>query len=84
MDDIMKMKIADPVQTEMRLHNGVDWPVSGVAGACDHDVPRAQIVLRQIGWLDQKGNVWISSQDWRNAGGPNGSITPLLIAAECD
>jgi hypothetical protein len=88
MDDIMKMKIADPVQTEMRLHKGVEWVVSGHvngdAGTCDHDVPRAQIILRRIGWLDQKGNVWISSQDWQNAGAPNGSITPLLIAEECD
>ncbi len=35
--------------------------------------------LRRIGWLDQRGQVWLRSSDWMAAGGPNGSITPLLI-----
>lgn len=35
--------------------------------------------LRLIGWLDQRGQIWLRSSDWTKAGGPNGSITPLLI-----
>lgn len=49
-----------------------------------HDVLRSTVVLRRIGWLDQKGNVWIDEKAWRDAGGPNGSITPLLINPGCD
>lgn len=41
------------------------------------DLPVAR--LRRIGWLDQRGQVWLRSSDWMKAGGPNGSITPLLI-----
>lgn len=49
-----------------------------------HDILRTTVVLRRIGWLDQKGNVWIDEKAWRDAGGPNGSITPLLINPGCD
>lgn len=78
----------DSYPTGMRLHEGENWPVvghvTGNAGSCDHDVPRAKIELRRIGWLDQKGNVWLSTKQWADAGAPNGSITPLLIALGCD
>ena len=78
----------EPVLTDMRLYQGEKWPVEGhvmrKARPCDHDVERACIELRRIGWLDQAGNVWITGEDWVRAGGPNGSITPLLIAPGCD
>jgi hypothetical protein len=72
--------------------NVEDWPATahmaqsdGSLGRCnDHEVPTATIRLRRIGWLDQAGNVWINEADWRKAGGPNGSITPLLINPGCD
>lgn len=51
---------------------------------CAHEVPRAEVTLRRIGWIDQAGVVWVSEKDWRQAGGPNGSITPLLINPGCD
>jgi hypothetical protein len=77
-----------PVQTDMRLWSGTKWTaaghVSGEARPCDHDVPRAQIEMRIVGWLDQRGQVWLTDKDWMEAGGPNGSITPLLIAPGCD
>jgi hypothetical protein len=80
--------MVEPVQTSMRLSKGteilVEGHVSGEARECDHEVPRARIKLRQIGWLDQRGRVWMSFSDWQKAGGPAGSITPLLINPGCD
>ena len=80
--------VAKTWETGMRLYEGEPWPatghISGEASSCDHEVPRAQITLRRIGWLDQKGFVWASAKDWQEAGGPNGSITPLLINPGCD
>jgi hypothetical protein len=80
--------VAEPVQTGMRLHDGEDWPTRGhvvtPALRCDHNVPNASIMLRRIGWLDQRGMVWLSDREWMAAGSPNGSITPLLISAGCD
>lgn len=74
--------------TGLRLHETMKWPVEGhvvgEARACEHDVKRARIEVRVIGWLDQAGNVWLSDRDWVEAGGPNGSITPLLINPGCD
>ncbi len=58
---------------------------SGIQYYCrDHKVPERTIRLRRIGWIDQAGTVWVSSLDWQQAGGPNGSITPLLINPGCD
>lgn len=54
------------------------------APTCDHEVPNATIKLRRIGFIDQRGCVWVSSKDWQDAGGPNGSITPLYINPGCD
>lgn len=80
--------MAESYPTGMRLHEGracfVEGHVIGTAGTCDHDIPRAKIEMRRIGWIDQKGNVWLSSTDWTNAGAPNGSITPLLIDPGCE
>ena len=77
-----------PVQTGMRLDKVENWPVSGhvngpVPRPCGHDISRATITVRRIGWIDQNGQVWRSESDWINFGSPNGSITPLLISAEC-
>lgn len=80
--------MAKPVQTDMRLHAGIEILVEGhtygAPSMCDHDVPRARIKLRQIGWLDQRGQVWMTFSDWRAAGGPNGSITPIMINPGCE
>lgn len=48
----------------------------------DHRRAKLTIELRQIGWLDQKGRVYISPppQD----GFDGGSLTPLLINPGCD
>lgn len=78
----------NPVLTGMRLSAGTEFPVvvhvADVAPDCDHDIQRVKINLRVVGWLDQKGNVWLSDRDWMAAGGPNGSVTPLLINPGCD
>lgn len=81
--------MAEAVPTGMRLYEGEDWKASGHQVAeqmrvCDHEMPLATIILRRIGWIDQNGWVWLSEKDWRDAGGPNGSITPLLINPGCD
>lgn len=84
MDQVMTA----PVQTDMRLWQGKPWRATGhatgAAKACDHDVENVEIEVRIVGWLDQQGQVWLTDKDWMEAGGPNGSITPLLIAPGCD
>jgi hypothetical protein len=80
--------MGEPYPTGLKLYETQKWPVDGhvigKARPCDHDVEKARIEVRKIGWLDQKGNVWLSDKDWMDHGGPNGSITPLLIADTCD
>jgi len=71
----------------MRLYAGEKWEVAGHVGPhparpCDHDVPRASVMVRRIGWLDQKGRVW--TQTPPSASFDGGSLTPLLIAVQCD
>lgn len=58
-------------------HFAVGW-------CSDHEVPKYTVTLRQIGWIDQAGNVYVTEKEWRDAGGPNGSITPLLVNPGCD
>ncbi len=53
--------------TPMRLHVAEDWPTNSGA------------LLRRVGWLDQKGRVWIALPDPGTFDG--GSLTPLLIDA---
>jgi hypothetical protein len=81
--------------TPMRLHEGEDWDVLPdlIADPPDGDlvtyrttrhvhragmdVPVAR--LRRVGWLDQKGRVWLTTPPMAQFDG--GSLTPLLIDA---
>jgi hypothetical protein len=82
-----------PWPTGMRLHDGEPWDVRPDLKPDDADtglftyvhcaehfpsrmkVPVAR--LRRIGWLDQKGRVWLSMPNGTEFDG--GSLTPLLI-----
>lgn len=76
-----------PIQTHMRLHAAEDWPVRA-----DFNVDRQPLPwtidaegypvasLRRIGWLDQKGRVWVDVPSTAvSAEYGCGSFTPLLI-----
>lgn len=72
-------------ETGMRLHSGEDWKVHGdplydddgnVAGRWH------QATLRRVGWLDQKGRVWLETPPGAQFDG--GSLTPLLIDSRED
>jgi hypothetical protein len=70
-------------------HNVEDWPATAHEVATPKICPHhgeliSTIKLRRIGWIDQRGNVWTDEKAWRKAGGPNGSLTPLLINPGCD
>jgi len=65
------------VPADTRLDNDGNRITTRTALVSGAPVPVAR--LRRIGWLDQRGQVWLRSSDWIAAGGPNGSITPLLI-----
>ena len=54
-----------PVQTALRPHMGEPWAAP----------PRAR--LRRVGWLDQKGRVYLDTPDIATFDG--GSIAPLLV-----
>ena len=73
--------------TPMRLNVGENWEVTGHVGPreprpCDHDVLRASVMMRRVGWLDQKGRVWTEIPP--SASFDGGSLDPLLIAVPCD
>lgn len=58
------------------------WPGTEPYKRCAREAWQASIThhcatLRRVGWLDQKGRVWISIPDSRDFDG--GSLTPLLI-----
>lgn len=80
---------ATPPDTGMRLHEGDDWPVVA-SYHDDEDGFRYRIdgagkviaMLRRVGWLDQKGRVWLKVPP--GAGFDGGSLTPLLIDARDD
>jgi len=79
--------IAIGYQTDMRLHQGEDWQAkahdSGYQYYChDHDKPVRAVMLRRVGWLDQKGRVWTETPATDDFDG--GSLTPLLINPGCD
>jgi hypothetical protein len=80
--------MSNPVQTEMSLSKTKPWKASGhlfsVELNCPHHIRRVSIEAELIGWIDQRGQVWLSDQDWMHAGGPNGSITPIFVARDCD
>jgi hypothetical protein len=80
------------VRTPMRLHAGEEFTASGllthvagdpVASPTPNDQPLwASIRMRRIGWLDQKGRVWMTIPSTATFDG--GSLTPLLIQEELD
>lgn len=73
--------------TGMRLHAGEDWPVPAnyyperqVDEAFQFDTDARGVpvaTLRRVGWLDQKGRVWLEVPPSGDFDG--GSLTPLLI-----
>jgi hypothetical protein len=80
-----------PPDTGMRLHEGDDWKVPADTDAdgyhrtfeyrrAGHEVALA--TLRRVGWLDQKGRVWLKVPPGSQFDG--GSLTPLLIDARGD
>lgn len=62
------MTDARATETPLKHYVGDDWPLGD------------DVKLRRIGWLDQKGRVWVDvsySEYLENFDG--GSLTPLLI-----
>lgn len=72
---------ATPTDTGMRLHAGKPWPVQGDRLPDDDGYPSFErsttATLRRVGWLDQKGRVWLQIPP--TLGFDGGSLTPLLI-----
>lgn len=81
-----------PWSTGMRLHDGKPWDVlpdirlggdddlpyyPHLAESVSHHVKVPVARLRRIGWLDQKGRVWLTMPSGIEFDG--GSLTPLLI-----
>lgn len=56
--------------TSLRVHEGEDWPVPDGA------------TFRRIGWLDQRGSVYLEIPPMGAVAQPAGSLTPLLIQLE--
>jgi hypothetical protein len=82
-------------QTGMALHAGEPWVVPADTTydddlevyACTRTVRRGTsnipaATLRRVGWLDQKGRVWLATPPAAQFDG--GSLTPLLIDARED
>jgi hypothetical protein len=76
--------------TGMRLHEGETWPVvvDILHPDSDHkcsawrfdDAGKPIARLRRIGWLDQRGRVWLKIPSTAKAASLGcGSFTPLLI-----
>jgi hypothetical protein len=80
-------KLAEGWPTLLRESQGEDWLVIGHTWRtpirkCDHeDAELATLKLRRVGWLDQKGRVWVVQPTTREFDG--GSLTPLLIDPGC-
>lgn len=71
-----------PTQTPLSLNrNCEDWPVIADPDLVDGYPMRStkRATLRRIGWLDQKGRVWLATPPTAEFDG--GSLTPLLIDA---
>lgn len=67
-------------QTGLELHQAEPFDASGqLRGEVREDAERkiAVIGMRRVGWLDQRGRVWLSCPPAREFDG--GSLTPLLI-----
>jgi hypothetical protein len=74
-------------QTDLTLYEGQSWDTAAHVSRtdtrqCEHDVPRATVQLRRIGWIDQKGRVYKEVPPTAEFDG--GSLTPLLINPGCD
>lgn len=59
-----------PIQTPLRMCNGTKWPYANGTE------------MSLVGWLDQKGRVWVKEPSAATFDG--GSLTPLLIPIETD
>lgn len=75
---------AAPADSGLRLWRGVPAEVAGPLVRIDgrtvnYPDSRASIRLRQVGWLDQAGRVWLDLPPQAEFDG--GSLTPLLIPA---
>jgi hypothetical protein len=76
-------------QTDMRLSRCVDYVATGRLEEGPYQDPerqegimKASIRVRQVGWLDQKGRVWIIGAISFGTEFDGGSLTPLLIQDE--
>jgi hypothetical protein len=78
-------------QTNLHLYEGEPWeatahscaPLTGISDICpDHLVSQSTIIMRRIGWIDQKGRIWKEAPHPDSFDG--GSLTPLLINPGCD
>jgi hypothetical protein len=73
-------------ETGLSLSASVDFTALGrVAGPFTEDEASklvAPIRMRQVGWLDQRGRVWLETPPV--AGFDGGSLTPLLIQLSYD
>jgi hypothetical protein len=81
------MTSPDNWPTGMRLHQAEDFTASGRLRSPPwqeedraEGVMRASIRMRRVGWLDQKGRVWVTVPP--APGFDGGSLTPLLIQEE--
>lgn len=90
----MGKDVTQSYQTDLKLHEGENWPVPAdtIVDPEDGDqlayrttthvsggFPVVAATLRRIGWLDQKGRVWLKCPP--STGFDGGSLTPLLIDA---
>jgi hypothetical protein len=71
-------------QTGMATHAGEPWEVRADPFLADGAVVgwKTRATLRRVGWLDQKGRVWLATPPVAQFDG--GSLTPLLIDARED
>lgn len=84
--DAAQMAAAEPWHTGLSLNGNCEpWPVpadSRLEGFHEDSVLKVtadHATLRRIGWLDQKGRVWLAVPPSVTFGA--GSLTPLLIDA---
>lgn len=73
--------------TELRTFAGENWKTAAHGQTamdlhCEHDVEMATVTLRRIGWVDQKGRVYVSPPPQADFDG--GSLTALLINPGCE
>jgi hypothetical protein len=86
--------VPDGLPTGIRINQNCEsWGATGHGGMsrnkpCKHklagnpDVENVTIRLRRIGWIDQRGRVYVKCPPMQEFDG--GSLTPLLINPGCD